>query len=177
MAKSKGYGSELKIYRQNLIQRIINDQTICELVLRRLITDMDDDTISTEMLQHVFRFRKVPKVAEIQTTYITMFIQGRKSSINDVYKRCKIYVYIFSHEDIIDVKISEVGAVGSESRKRLGYLRTDLIDERIEDLFNGYRDLGSMGVLKLVNADDLYIGDGYHGRQLEFETTDLNEGT
>lgn len=157
------------------MQNIINDKAICELVLRRVIDDMDDDSISTEMREHVFRFRKAPKTVDEQTTLIGMFISAQRSR-NHVYINPRISLYVYCHEDISSVKIEEVGAVGTESRKRLGYLRTDLICERLEELFNDYTSLGSMGKLECVRTTDIDITQNHHGRQLDFETFDLNKG-
>lgn len=156
-------GEELKEYRQKVLTTLLNDKDTCELVLCRGVSDIDDADIQDELREgHIYRFPYIPKTDENANTYITFEISAKKSPVNDTYKRMTLFFYIFCHQDIMDDKES-------------GYLRTDLLNERVQKLFNKNPNIG-IGQLVCTSDEFLRVSKSYCGRMLKFVTTDLNSG-
>lgn len=138
---------------------LVNDKSTCELLLNRAITDIDSD-IQDELTDgHIFKFLFVPGVLEDEKVYIAFDLKGRKIGSTNLYKNMTLYFFIFSHPNIIKT-IS-------------GNLRTDLIDERVQYLFNANTDFG-IGKMVCTDDDIFKGGNQYYGRTLTFETMDLN---
>lgn len=149
-------GTELKEYRQKILTAIISNKIICELVLNRIVPVITEDIQNELTSNHIYKFAFVPDVQEEQKVYIAFELSGRKPNKRSLYTNMKLNFYIFSHHGII--KQSE------------GYLRTDLIDEQIQDLFNVNKDFG-IGKMYCTEDNPIKIGSCY-GRQLTFEVAE-----
>lgn len=149
-----GNGEELKEYRQKILTALINSRDICELVLDRTIPVITEDVQNELTNYHIFKYAFVPNVQDEQKTYVAFDLSGRKPNRASLYKNMKLNFYVFSHSRII--------------KHSTGYLRTDLIDEQIQSLFNEGRDFG-IGKMYCTADDSLKVGSSYYGRQLSFE--------
>lgn len=153
-------GTELKTYRQKILTLLLNDKEICELILNRTISDIDDADVQNELTENnIYKYRFVPNTPDEQKTYVAFELSARANGDDYVYKKMKLMFYIFTHHDIIS--------------HSTGYLRTDLLDERIQDIFNENKDFG-LGKMKCVGDDPLNVNASYYGRQLEFIVKERN---
>jgi hypothetical protein len=138
---------------------LLNDEVLCRLVLNRDITEIDAD-IQTELRKNnIFRYKKIPNVQEEKRAYVTFEMSSRKTDKNSIFKGMRLNFFVFSHEDIINTDD--------------GYLRTDLMDERVQYLFNENTDFG-IGKMVCVSDDPMSVGIEYQGRSLLFEVSDLS---
>jgi hypothetical protein len=152
--------SALKEYRQVILEQILNNKTICELVLNRTISVVDAD-IQTELTDyHIFKFPYVPDSVDEEKTFITFDMGGDMDRNSTDFKNMSIYMFIFSHKKIIKDSTT-------------GDLRTDLIDEQIQGLFNN-QDCFGLGLIRCQRDDYLSVGSNFHGRRLTFVTKELD---
>lgn len=149
-----GNGEELKEYRQKVLSCLINSREICELVLDRSIPVITSEIQDELTDRHIFKYAFLPSLSENEQSYITFELSGRKPNKKSLYKNMKLYFFVFSHHRTI--------------KHRTGYLRTDLIDEQIQYLFNENNDFG-IGKMYCTSDDYIKIGDSYYGRQMVFE--------
>lgn len=151
-------GSELKEYRQKIMSAIINDKDICELVLNRTISEIDSDIQDELTDKYIFKYAFVPNTPDEQKTYITFELEGIATGAESTYKNMSLSIYMFSHYGII--------------KHSSGYLRTDLIGERVQYLFNNNTDFG-IGKLICV-SDSPLVSNNYYGRNQRFRVKDIN---
>jgi hypothetical protein len=147
-------GTELKEYRQKVLTLLLNSKTTCELVLNRIIPDITLEIQDELTSGYIYNYAFVPNVQEDQKTYIAFELSGRKPNKASLYTNMKLYFYIFSHCNII--------------KHPTGYLRTDLIDEQIQSIFNENKDIG-IGKMYCTSDDYLKVSNFFYGRQLCFE--------
>lgn len=150
-------GSELKEYRQKIMSAIINDKDICELVLDRTISEIDSDIQDELTDKYIFKYAFVPDSIDEENTYITFDLSAQRMSNSPLFKNITLSFFMFSHHNIM--------------RYSTGDLRTDLIDERIQSLFNENRDFG-FGIMYCESDSPLRIGNAHYGRQLSFKVKD-----
>jgi len=143
------------------MKALINEKTVCELVLNRTVLDVDDADMQDELLNNnIFNFAFIPDTESEERTYITFELCGKAIGNTGLYKNISLYFFIFSHHNLIRDKSS-------------GYLRTDLLDEQIQTLFNDNRDFG-FGKMTCLSDDYLRVNNSHYGRQLVFKTKELN---
>lgn len=155
-----GNGKEIKEYRSKIMTLLLNDKPLCEYVLNQTITILDSDTQELLKKQNIFNFPYVPDVQEDERVYVTFDIDGENSNRTNLYKDMSLYFWIFSHKNII--------------QDGDGNLRTDLIDERVQYLFNDNENFG-IGKMYLSRDKMLSVGQNFSGRRLVFNTMDLNK--
>lgn len=154
-----GNGGELKEYRQKILTALINNHDICELVLNRNVTTITADIQDELTNNHIFKYAFVPNVQDDEKTFIAFEINGRTSNNTNLYKNISLSFFIFSHANVI--------------RYKTGHLRTDLIDECVQDLFNENNDFG-VGLMYCTEDKYLKVSNNYYGRQLTFKVKDMN---
>lgn len=153
-------GTELKNYRTKIMTALINDPMICSLLLNRTITDTDDADMQEELLNgHIFSYSFVPSVQDEQKSYITFEISSKKAKKFETRKGMRLVFSVFSHHAII-------------RDKRTNYLKTDLLDERIQHLFNENKDFG-IGNMYCIEDNPLRFTDSHYGRQLVFVVSEI----
>ena len=157
---ASGNGSEIIEYREKIMTALLNDKPLCEYVLNQTITILDDDIQVVLKKNNIYNFPYVPDVQEQAKTYITFDIDGENSNRTNLYKDMSLYFWIFAHKSII--------------QDDDGNLRTDLIDERVQYLFNDNEDFG-IGKMYLSKDKMLSVGENFCGRRLVFITKDLNK--
>lgn len=158
--------SPLKEYRSKIKTRIINNKSLAELVLNRKIEDdFFDADVQSEMDEHVFSFAFIPDFQGTAKTYLTFEISSQSNGGTGLYKNVSLYFFIFTHHSLINPK--------STHGKYTRYLRTDLMDEEIIDMFHENINFGC-GKMKCVSDDYLKVNNDYYGRQLKFVVSDLS---
>ena len=158
---AKGNAALLKEYRQKIMEALVNNKELCEYVLDRNIITLDSDTQDEISNEHIYKYIFVPNVQEEEKTFITFDIDCESSNNTDLYHNVTLYFFIFSHANIIKDKAT-------------GYLITDLIDERVQDLFNENVDFG-IGLMTCKSDKYLAVGNSMYGRRLIFRVKDLNK--
>lgn len=151
---------EIPVYRQKIMEALINNKSVCELVLNRTITEIDSDIQDELTNGHIYKFPYVPDVQETAKTYINFDIDGENSNATNLYKDMSLYFWIFSHKSII--------------KHSTGDLRTDLLNIQVQRLFNDNADFG-IGKMFLLRDRMFTYGDDYAGRRLIFQVKDLNK--
>lgn len=153
---------ELKENRQKILQKLINDLDLCKLVLfDDTLTSIDDADLQEQLMnQNIFKFPYVPDTQDIMRQFVCFDMDLVSSIQKSTYKNLTLYFWVFCHKELV--------------KHRSGYNRSDLIDERIQTLFNGK---SFFGIGKLVCTGDrfLQVGQSYFGRRLIFETLELNK--
>lgn len=150
-------GTALKEYRQKILTEVINQKTICELVLNRTIPLITSEIQDELIKDHIYDYAFVPDIQELEKTYIAFELSGRKPEKRSLYTNMRLNFYIFSHHGII--------------RHSTGYLRTDLLDEQIQELFNNNKDF-DMGKTYCTDDIPLKVGNSFYGRTLTFEVAE-----
>lgn len=155
-----GNGRELKEYRQKIMTAMLNYKYLCELVLNDIITTMDDSDLQDRITKnYIFKFAYIPDTQEEAKTYITFDITSNSSASNDMYKNVKLTMNIICHKSLID--------------HPSGYLRSDMIDECLQDLFNDNYDFG-VGKMTCVGDSPIRINNTHYGRQIDFVSKEFN---
>ena len=158
---SMGNATELKEIRQKTREKILNNIDLVRLVLNdKSINDIDADIQQQLIDNNVFDFMYVPDIPDEEKQFITFDMNLISSKDRPANKGVSLYFFIFCHKGII--------------RDDTGYLRTDLIDELIQDIFNG-KDFFGLGDIVCTSDNLLTVGTNYYGRQVRFETTVINK--
>lgn len=149
-----GNGEELKEYRQKVLSYLINSRELSELVLDKKVPVITAEIQDELTDNHIYKYAFLPSLSGNEQTYITFELSARKPNKKSLYKNMKLHFYVFSHHKVI--------------KHKTGYLRTDLIDEQIQYLFNENNSIG-IGKMYCTSDDYIKIGDSYYGRQMTFE--------
>ena len=143
---------ELKRYKTTLINKIISSGTLVSLI---------DNSYSVHpsklVNRYVFPYPHVIDTVTDEATYVTMKVSVPKV-YNKTYKGFSIYIYIFSHEKLMQTTNG---------------LRTDLIAEEMERLLNGSLDFG-LGRLELTSVEDFSPAPKFYGIIMRYEASDFN---
>ena len=143
---------ELKQYRQTLLNKIVSSEKMVQLVLNNYSSN------SLHLIKdHIFPYPHIINTITKEGTYITVKISVPKV-YNKTYKSLYIWIYIFSHENLVD---TDEG------------LRTDLIAEEIEKVLNGSLDFG-LGRLELDTVEDFNTPNSFLGIVMRYVATDFN---
>lgn len=148
---------ELTEYRGKIMKLICSDQEIVNLLTEKPNSTVPDRSL---IYKNVFPYAYTPDVTKDTKTYVCFRIYVPEVQ-SKTFKTMNIVFYIFSHQDYI----------------RTGDgLRTDLIAEKIENLFNGAMELG-VGRMKLTGMDDISPSSTFHGIALEYSVSEFNRPT
>jgi hypothetical protein len=151
---------ELKDYRSKIMRILLNNAQICSILLGRVITDTDDAEMQETLRdKQIHRVAFTPSVSVDTKTYICYELRLVSAGFNSNRSKVTLLFYIFSHKnDIVD--------------SNTNYLKTDLLDEQIQYLFNENMDFG-IGKVKCTSDDLFALGENYYGRKIEFQVPDL----
>jgi hypothetical protein len=107
---------------------------------------------------HIYPYRKVPKVDENMKTYITLRC-GNFKKVGNKFKSGLITFYVFTHVDLMPTDY--------------GFLRVDYIINKIDEIFNETRDFG-IGKLEFDSMDEFDINESYTGTWIRFKVMNFN---
>lgn len=144
--------NELKRYKTTLINKIIFNTTLVSLI-DNSYAEHPSRLVNT----YVFSYPHVIDTVTEEATYVTMKVSVPRV-YNKTYKGFLIYIYIFTHEKLIQTKNG---------------LRTDLMAEEIERLLNGSLDFG-LGRLELTSVEDFSPAPNFYGIIMKYEASDFN---
>lgn len=153
------YLDEFRKYRSTALHMIAENQ-----VIKDLITNTQGSTERSEDLinHYIFPYEYLPGATEEGKTCITMLMSAPYVSNRSIL-HVKIVFYIFTYE----------GLMWANDSDGVACLRTDLICEEIDKMFNGSDSFGLK--LKLSSRRDGYQpAKRFHGVQLIYETSDFN---
>lgn len=145
---------ELKTYRQYIMKTLCSNKDIVSLLTDKKEVELPCRDL---MYKNIFPYAYTPDPTKETNTFICFRLSIPHVS-NKTCKTVGIVFYIFTHQSLIR---TEDG------------LRTDLIGETIEELFNGTYDIG-LGRLKLQGMDDISPNTDYHGIALEYSAEEFN---
>lgn len=148
---------ELTEYRSKIMKLICSDQEIVDLITDKPNSAVPDRSL---MYKNIYPYAYIPDVTKTTETFVCFRIYIPEVQ-NKTFKTMNIVFYIFSHQDYIRTSDG---------------LRTDLIANRIENLFNGTMDLG-VGRMKLTGMDDISPASTFHGIALEYSVSEFNRPT
>lgn len=136
------------------MKKIVSSQKIVKLISESSANTLPDKSL---LYQYVFPYPRVIDRIEDEHTFITSRISVPKVR-NKTFKELTLYIYVFTHQNLI--------------RTPEG-LRTDLIAEEIEKLFNGSLDFG-LGHVELESIDDFSPANRYIGLVMQYSVSDFN---
>jgi len=148
---------ELRQYRSDIMKAICSDQGIVDLINETSGSTVPDRSL---IYKNVFPYAYVPDKTTDTNTYVCFRIYVPEVR-SKTFKIMNLVFYAFTHQ--------------SHIRTSNG-LRTDLLAERIEALFNGSMDYG-VGRLKLTGVNDVSISNSFHGLALEYSVSEFNRPT
>ena len=159
----KGNGSELKEYRSEITRILINDSEICSLLLGKTIIEPDEQDQNDIRNKRIFSYAYIPGVQEEAKRYVTFDIKCQKKAKQETSKDVSLYFYILAHNSLM-------------RDTRTNYLATDLLDERVQQLFNDNKDndLG-LGGMFCIKDDPMRYNDTHYGRMLTFVTQEVGK--
>lgn len=154
---------EISKQKFDVLDRILTDQEL----IKAVIYDYDDfiyrpDIDYREAKEYVFdRFypqRFIPGTPEEHKTYLTLSFEDYRP-INGYFKSGRIRFSAFTHQSLY----SSVD----------GFLRIDLIMERLDELFNSQRGIG-IGKMEFKERNPITVTSEYHGEYVIYAVTDFN---
>jgi hypothetical protein len=159
---ANGNATELKEYRQKIMIALVNDKLLCELLLGRTISTLTSDIQDELKTKQIFRHMFVPEVQLEEKAYITFDLNGEANNRDGVYKNMSLDFVVFCHYKCLN-------------DENTNYLRTDLMTERIQYLFNENisNDFG-IGLLKCFSDRYTVVNNTHYGRKVSFRTAALN---
>ena len=143
---------EIVKYRGLIMKSLCTDDTI--------IKNMDADKGTSLPYKKVFPYLFKPLTTTDSDTFITFQLQS--NIIDKTIKELELTFYVFADERLLRTKDG---------------LRTDILAQRIDRIFNGYDVIG-LGKMDLVSIDNLDMSNStYHGLKLTYSVVDLNRPT
>ena len=150
-------GLEITNFRNKIMEALCSDQEIVNLIKDVRTAQVPDRGL---IYKNIFPYAYNPDTVKDTDTFICFRVylpEGRE--FNKTVRNLRIVFYVFSHQ--------------SKIRTKLGGLRTDLIVERIDDLFNGKMGIG-IGRIEFASLDDINPSPNFHGSMIEYRVYDFN---
>lgn len=149
--------SEITIYKSKLMKTMLSDKKIVAL-----LTNSDEESTlvpnTTLAYTQVFPYDFIPEPSTEQTSFICFDIDVPRTqtcAVKDVY----IYIYIFTHKDLMRVQGEGI--------------RTDLIASRVDYIINGDTSYG-FGKVELQSLSRISPVSDFQGRILKYYVQDFN---
>lgn len=151
--------AEIPLYRATAMDMISNNQKI-----KDYLTNRENSTVQSESLlfTQIFPYYFIPGTTQKGQSFITMVFRVPRV-IDRTFKEIQIQIFIFSATKILPCVDTATG------KKRL---RTDLIANEIDTMFNGSNSFGLK--LELVSTDDISPLEDYFGTRLTYNCTEFN---
>jgi hypothetical protein len=142
-----------------VLDKIFSSQEILKALTYNEMNFLDQPDVSPEdvLFDRVFPHRFIPKTSEKKKTYIAISFE-RYLPIKNAFRSGLIKFNVFTHQDLF--------------RTDYGYLRTDYIIMKLDELFNGERGLG-IGKVEFSEMDALSVNTDYHGSYITFKVRDF----
>lgn len=147
------------VYKQKLITAMINSYELVSLIDQNYVNE--NECVGSEHLvySNIYPYYYIPEVQTNMKTYVLLKVDISKR-IDNMYDRVKVYILIFTHQDIMKVQSSN----GT---------RVDLISDIITKMFNNRDDFG-FGEMVLTSNCEISINTTYRGRELIFMVDEFN---
>lgn len=153
--------SDLSKDKITVMERLLDSNELCKAVYYNERDFLNQPVLSNPyelIYEHIFPYRKVPKIDEKMKTYITMSFKNY-SLANNRFKSGYIYINIFTHHDLV--------------RTDYGVLRYDFIASEIDKLMNEKRGIG-IGKIEFYDMDELFVNEKYLGVYLAYKLYEFN---
>lgn len=144
--------SELK---RKIMMKLAKDPKIFELIDNR---DIDPETPDDLIYNNIFPYTKVDHTVQEVGTYICIKLDYPKINRNEIYKNAELTFFIICNTNCMKV--------------RGGFSRTDVIGERIIEMFDWNSELGFR--IELVNEAENPIDENFYYRRLIFRSVSPN---
>lgn len=145
-----------------IMSRLITSQNICKAVYYNDGNFLDQpdivDPASVLIYKNLFPYRFIPEPDKNENTYITLSFR-RYRPIDSSFKSGYIYIYVFTHKDLIQTDY--------------GVLRYDYIVSEIDKLMNMQRGIG-MGKAEFSEMDEFIVNEQYLGIYLCYKLYEFN---
>jgi hypothetical protein len=150
------YSSEIKDNRLNLLKLFLTDQELVDLIANEIghrIPALD------LRYKQVFPYLWTKDTITEKKVFLCFTLASRANGSNTTTKKNYIRIYVFMHEDLIEMD---------------NCIRPDAILGRIEELLNGSDSLGTSDV-EFVTFDDIRgLPKDYYGIYVEYSVKNLN---
>lgn len=109
---------------------------------------------------NIFPFRRIPDDNDLKTrkTYLTLSFRDYRP-VKTAFKSGLIYISVFTHQDLF--------------RTDYGFLRTDFIINKIDEILNNNRAVG-IGKTSFYYMDEYYINSTYSGLTIGYKLYEWN---
>lgn len=153
---------ELSNDKDIILNKILGNQELCKAINYNELNFLDQPNISpTSILVYdrIFPHFFIPSNSDNSIkTYVTMSFRNYRP-INGFFKAGYIYIHVFTHKTLY--------------RTAYGYLRTDFLLQKIDNLLNDLTDL-SIGKLSFEKMDEYIVNEVYSGNYIVYKTYDFN---
>ncbi len=163
-------GKEIIEYKNSILLKLISNKDICQLILNREITNMDDADMQNEVQENLYDFLYLPSVQKSEGTFVTFDISGDASGQGNIHKTTILMIYALSHHNLMRIPPLFSGVVPQEYKRGN---RVDHLNCTIQSIFNGNYDFG-IGKMKLAKDNPIQVNDVYYGRSLSFRVSDFS---
>lgn len=157
-----GSFARLTEYKNNiLIKLITNENLLKALVINEedyLDQNLPENFQPTSLIyERIYPYQYTINIEDEMKTYITISF-GNYKYINNCFKSGILTFFVFTHKTLI-------------SKSNYG-LRTDLIIDYIDSMFNQKKDVGDFS-LELYGGGDIKVSDDYFGSMISYKFCDF----
>lgn len=163
-------GKEILDYKNSILLKLVSNKDICQLILNREITNMDDADMQNEVQEKLYDFLYLPSVQTAEGVFVSFDISGEASGQGAVHKTTILMIYILSHHNLMRIPPLFSGTVPQEYKRGN---RIDHLNCAVQSIFNGNYDFG-IGKMKLAKDTPIQASDVYYGRSLAFRVSDYS---
>lgn len=147
-----GTTSQLK---RKIMLKLAQDPTIFELIDNK---DIDKEDCEDLIYTNIFPYVRVNYTVQEVGSYICVKLNYPEVNNNEIFKNAELYFYVICNNGCLKTKS--------------GYSRTDLIAERILELFDWNSELGFR--LELASEREDPIDDNFYYKRLTFKSFSPN---
>lgn len=157
--------TELTEIREKVTSKIVFDEMLC-----RTIASTEENCLSIPverpgllLYKNIFPYKhELDYTLENKETFLTVDLTDfTQAGVH--YKNYFLVFYIFTHQDLLRIKYGDKYV-----------LRTDFMVQRLEEIFNGARDLG-IGTLNFFTLKPLRVMTKVGGYVLAYEVVEFND--
>lgn len=145
-----------------IMSRIISDPNICKAIYYNEPNFLDQpdivDPASSVIYKNVFPYRYIPDPTNEEHTYVTLSFR-RYKPIGTAYKSGLIYIYVFTHKDLV--------------KTDYGLLRYDYIISELDQLMNVQYGIG-IGKAEFHEMDEFIVNEQYLGQFIAYKIHEFN---
>lgn len=159
------YLSELTDIREKVTSKIVFDEMLCRAVANPTENCLTIPVSKPGLLlyKNIFPYKhELDYTLENKDTFITVDLTDF-SPTQTHYKNYFLVFYVFTHQELLRIR---------QGNKNI--LRTDFIVQRLEEIFNGARDLG-IGKLNFFSLKPLRVMTKVGGFVLAYEVVEFND--